>query len=286
MSTHIPADYFSKPVLADLGVGKRHGCNGWIVLPGAGVLTRDGNTGAWVPQTAWDHDGIDSGTRAICGVLAPSNDRTLRVEGPLTRDAVHEAGLSPYGKAVPAFTWDAKASDRPCLLVANFPGERTIGHLWHEGVPAWRARARSLYVRITGSEPGGLHTLFPDILVRSQGFDPTPDAKWRAWAADHEAELRQRWALRLPPVPPGSQVDLLLPKVPNFAAIDCAGCLAAWDVFSAHTGATVEVAPGPERVSDICETCGLVSGGNDDFRCPEDICVCGVDRTNEDGDPW
>ena len=109
--THLPADYYIKPLLAALGIGKAPDRNGWVMSNGAARV------GAEIVSLAvWDHDGIDTGSRAICGVRAPTRERYEVAEGPLTE--------------FPAF-------DSHGGMIVRTPGEETHGYFtreaWFEG---------------------------------------------------------------------------------------------------------------------------------------------------------
>lgn len=241
MSTHIPADYFTKPILADLGVGKVPGCNGWIKRhPYLRRITKaevPGERGEWVTPVHWDHDGIDGASRAFCGCEAPSIGRWVRVEGPQPEPGSQPA--PPYtteqretGKA---YWFAGPFGDR---LEAWFHGERTQGYVRRESeVERW-ARVAVLFRSLTGEEPPR------DIsTVSAVGFGVRMAKHWPLWVkwtAEHEEQLRPRWSLHL-----RGRVNEAGELLPDMGLIDCAKCLAAWDRFSEHTGAQVVLASMP-----------------------------------------
>ena len=117
MSTHIPADHFTKPILARLGVGKGPGGKGWIELSPKFLWNE--------PSIVW-HDnkhGIDSGarSRAFCGAIAPT-----------CRPVLPDFGAIDCPKCLAA--WDAFAADTGATVeVIPTPAEQGDDEPWGAG---------------------------------------------------------------------------------------------------------------------------------------------------------
>lgn len=239
MSTHIPADHFTKPILARLGVGKGPGGKGWIELSPKFLWNE--------PSIVW-HDnkhGIDSGSRsrAFCGAIAPTGDRIEMVQGPIPEfPAVMQSfhGV-PYG--VPLYR--ALVNFSLPWMEAKFPGEQTIGYVKIEQEQERLDRVRQMMI--------------------AANIPQHPWSAWPKWQADNAEKCRRRVVLYLPRrIHPctcsGGFSDGMIrhagdcradfPDEPDFGAIDCPKCLAAWDAFAADTGATVEVIPTPAEQGD------------------------------------